>query len=207
MEGRGERVQEGVVGFLGRYYGTHENGFYLLSHHWFSFLEFANDFQSVGMLGEYWGLHLRWGALSLHRYMQFLQGAELQNGPNLEAWVASGATSGAGCHWNPEELSCGGDGTEATVSALHLEGLWRARKLSLSQDDVSNENRRNLLVTTSQDLLVYSRSTFIFVCELRATQWGVWGSPKSFCRAVLLKVWWWFWKRFFPTSFSDTAWK
>lgn len=99
----------------------------------------------------------------LHRYMQFLQGAELQNGPNLEAWVASGATSGAGCHWNPEELSCGGDGTEATVSALHLEGLWRARKLSLSQDDVSNENRRNLLVTTSQDLLVYSRSTFTFV--------------------------------------------
>lgn len=46
-------MQEGVVGFLGRYYGTQENEFDLLSHHSFRFVGFAGDFQSVGMLGEY----------------------------------------------------------------------------------------------------------------------------------------------------------
>lgn len=125
MGGRGERVQEGVVGFLGRHYGTQENGFYLLSHHSFHFVEFADDLQSVGMLGEYWGLH-PWspvcGVLSLGVYMQFLQGAELQNGPNLEAWVASWAPAGAGCHWNAEELSCGGDGMAGHCHSTSLSG-------------------------------------------------------------------------------------
>lgn len=94
---------------------------------------------------------------------------------NWEAWSleASRAASGAGCHWDPEELSWRGAGMEGTASALHWAGLWRARKVSVSQDDVSNENRRNLLVTTSQDLLVYSRGNFIFACELRAIQWGI----------------------------------
>lgn len=101
---------------------------------------------------------------------EFLQGAQLHNGPNLEAWVVPDAPRGNGCRWNPEELSCGGDGTEATVSALHSVGLWRARKLSASQEDVSNENRRNLWVTASQDLLVYSRSR-IHLC--------VWAQSKA----------------------------
>lgn len=109
MGGRGERMQEGVVGFLGRYYGTQENEFDLLFHHSFPFVGFAGDFQSVGMLGEYWGLHPSWGALSLDMHMQFLQGAELQNGPNLEAWVASEVPGGAGTteiqrSWALEEM-------------------------------------------------------------------------------------------------------
>lgn len=45
MEGRGEeRVQERVVGLLGRYYGTQAIGFYLLSQQSFCFMEFVNDF-------------------------------------------------------------------------------------------------------------------------------------------------------------------
>lgn len=56
---RGKRVREGVVGFLGRFYGTQEKGFDLLSHHSFHSVEFADGFQSVGMLGEYGGLHPR----------------------------------------------------------------------------------------------------------------------------------------------------
>lgn len=109
----------------------HKRMDFICSHHSFCFVEFADDFQSVGVQGEYWGLHPRWGALSLDMYMQFLQGTDLQNSPNLEAWVSSGAPSGAGCHWNPEELSCGGDGMDTTVTALHLASLWRARKLSV----------------------------------------------------------------------------
>lgn len=54
--------------------------------------------------------------------------------------------------------------------SISLSRSVAARKLSVPQDDVSNENRRNLLVTASQDLLVYSRGTFTFVCELRARQ-------------------------------------